>query len=106
MVPTPTPAPPMPMQAIPAPIIFAAVGSIRKLLFERSGASVARVDRIVEVDAGEDGEDVSLKYRDEQLKRSERNRQRQRQHGAYPPSNAPRGKEGDEAGEHLQRNVS
>jgi hypothetical protein len=34
MVPTPTPAPPMPMQAIPAPIYFAAIGSMRKLLFQ------------------------------------------------------------------------
>jgi hypothetical protein len=32
-MPTPTPAPPMPMHAMPAPMYFAAVGSMRKLLF-------------------------------------------------------------------------
>src|SRR5262249_53691096 len=37
MMPTPTPAPPMPMQAIPAPMYFAAVGSMRGLLFEVVG---------------------------------------------------------------------
>jgi hypothetical protein len=31
-MPTPTPAPPMPIQAIPAPIYFAAVGSMSRLL--------------------------------------------------------------------------
>src|SRR6516164_5908757 len=34
MMPTPTPAPPMPIQAIPAPIYFAAVGSMRILLLK------------------------------------------------------------------------
>src|SRR5262249_48749038 len=86
MVPTPTPAPPMPMQAMPAPIIFAAVGSMRKLLFGfgGSGFSVARVNRIVEIDAGENSEHVGLQECDQELERGQRHGHAERQDRARP----------------------
>src|SRR4051794_19819424 len=87
MMPTPTPAPPMPMQAIPAPMYFAAVGSMRKLLFEgclKERYSMSRMNRIVEVDASQNGEDVGLQQSHQQLERSERRRQSKRQRGAEP----------------------
>src|SRR5215469_12579464 len=87
VMPTPTPAPPMPMQAIPAPIYFAAVGSMRKLLFEgclKDQYSMTRVNRIVEVDASQDGENVGLQHSHQQLERREHRRQSQRQGGAKP----------------------
>ena len=43
------------------------------------GESVARVNRIVEIDAGEDGEHVGLQERDQQFERGQRDRQAERQ---------------------------
>src|SRR6266851_1937596 len=108
MVPTPTPAPPMPMQAIPAPIYLAAIGSM-KLLFSSSvgktGPSVARVKGIVEVDAGEDGEHVGLQKRDQQLERGQRDRKGERQRGADPAHDSEPAQQGDESGEYLEGDV-
>src|SRR6266511_1263274 len=91
MVPTPTPAPPIPMQAMPAPIIFAAWGSMRELLF-RVGewASMARVDRFTEVNASEDGKYVGLQDGYEQFERSERDREAERNDRAEPAEKAER----------------
>src|SRR6266487_5838871 len=111
MVPTPTPAPPIPMQAMPAPIIFAAWGSMRELLF-RVGewASMARVDRFTEVNASEDGKYVGLQDGYEQFERSERDREAERNDRAEPAEKAKRPQhrhettkylEGDVAGEHV-----
>src|SRR4051812_43443832 len=84
--PTPTPAPPMPMHAIPAPMNFAAKGSIAITpVRDRWARSVARVNRIVEIDAGEDREHVSLQERDQELERGERDHHAERQHAADPP---------------------
>src|SRR5215470_9616017 len=108
MVPTPTPAPPMPMQAMPAPIIFAACGSIRKLLFEvdERASSVARVNGIVEIDAGEDGEDVGLQEGYQQLERGERDGEAEREDGAEPSEKAECSQHDDEPAEHLERDVA
>src|ERR1700751_4163637 len=69
MMPTPPPAPPMPMQARPAPMYFAAIGSMKRTpsrgLVRRAG-SVARMDSIVEVDAGEDGGHLGRQERDQE----------------------------------------
>src|SRR5215469_37521 len=109
MMPTPTPAPPMPMQAIPAPIYFAAVGSMRNLLFEgclKDQYSMTRVNRIVEVDASQDGENVSLQQSHQQLERREHRRQSQRQGGAKPAQKSKTSEHHDEPAEHLQGDVT
>ena len=67
---------------------------------------VARVDRIVEIDAGEDREDVGLQERHQQLERGERHGQAERQDGAEPAEEAERAQHGDEAAEYLQRDVA
>src|SRR6202011_4347087 len=109
MMPTPAPAPPMPMQAIPAPMYSAAIGSMKRTplrgLVGRA-RSVARMDSIVEVDAGEDGEDVGLQERDQQFERGQRHGQPERQHGAGPADNSQGAEHGDEAREYFQRDVA
>src|SRR5450759_3299076 len=114
MMPTPTPAPPMPMHAMPAPISFAAAGSIFSSLERNTSVGgnspdwlVSGMNGVVEVDAGEDREHIGLQARDQKLKRGERNRARQRQHAASPADGAERGAEHrNEAGKHLQRDVA
>src|SRR5690349_21796692 len=128
MVPTPTPAPPMPMQAMPAPMYFAATGSMesssRECLGEcgrlkrddfisesssrfnfmlahdlvrkpvstfRDHALVARVNGVVEVDAGQDGEHIGLQEGDQQLERGEDHDHHDRQGGAEPAGDADAG---------------
>src|SRR6516162_4691199 len=108
MVPTPTPAPPMPMQAMPAPIIFAACGSMVELLSVQSGmgALVARVNRIVEVDAGEDGKDIGLQDCDQQFQRGERDGESERYNCPEPAEETERPQHGHEAPEHLERDMA
>src|SRR5476651_1464309 len=114
MTPTPTPAPPMPMHAMPAPISFAAAGSIFSSLERNSGVGgnspdclVSGMNGVVEVDAGEDREHIGLQERDQQLKRGQRDGERQRQHAADPADRAERdAKHCDEAREHLQRDMA
>src|SRR5581483_3529822 len=107
MMPTPTPAPPMPMQAMPAPIYFAATGSITNSFLFCVGPSVTRVNRIVEIDAGEDGEDVSLQEGHQRLERGENDDHRERQDAADPANGAKSAAhQDDEAGENLQCDVA
>src|SRR5260370_41187373 len=109
MMPTPAPAPPMPMQAIPAPMYFAVIGSMKRTPswgLVRQANSVARMDSIVDVDAGEDGEDVGLQERDQQFKRGQRHGQSQRQDGPDPAHAAKCSQHGDEACEYLQPAVA
>src|SRR6516165_2267997 len=108
MMPTPTPAPPMPMQAIPAPIYFAATGSIiDSFVFQFGGPSMARVNCIVEIDAGEDGEDISLQECDQGLQREEDDDHREWKHSADPADDAKaRAEQNNEASEDLKRDVS
>src|SRR6266478_4689306 len=110
MVPTPTPAPPMPIHAMPAPIYLAAIGSMMKLLFgevgEKRPSVAAWVNGIIEIDAGEDGEHVSLQERDQQLKRGQRHRQGQGQGRADPTGDYKPAQHGDERGEHLEGDMT
>src|SRR5215467_14590525 len=106
MVPTPTPAPPMPMHAMPAPIYLAAIGSMMKLLFgmvgEKRSSMTAGVNGIIEIDAGEDREHVSLQKRDQQLERGQRHCQSQGQRRADPTDDSEPAQHGDEGGEHFE----
>src|ERR1051326_7692542 len=99
MIPTPAPAPPMPMQAMPAPMYFAATGSMRKLLFEvgRLVGSVTRMDGVVEIDAGQNGEHIGLEERDQELKRGERHHEGEWQGRAGDPGDAKTPEQRDEA---------
>src|ERR1700726_3174678 len=108
MIPTPTPAPPMPIQAMPAPMYFAAVGSMTKLLFEVVAIepSVARVYRIVEIDAGENGEDVGLQESHQEFERGQHDHHGERQHRAEPAEHTRAGQHDDEAGKDLQRDMA
>src|SRR6266567_3463663 len=109
MVPTPTPAPPMPMQAMPAPMYFAAIGSMTRAPLVDPWMDeplVAGMQRIVEVDAGENGEDVGLQHRDQQLQRGERDGERERQDRAERAQHTRRAQHDDEAREYLQRDVA
>src|SRR5271166_1031995 len=108
MIPTPAPAPPMPMQARPAPMYFAAIGSMKRTPSRglvRWAGSVARMDSIVDVDAGEDGEHVGLQERDQQFERGQSDHQRERQHSTKPADGAEGAQHGDEACEHFQGDV-
>src|SRR5215469_14650847 len=106
MMPTPAPAPPIPMQAMPAPMYFAATGSMSKTPLRERRTLMARVDGIVEIDAGEDGEHVGLQERDQEFECGERDREPERQHRAGPADEAERAQHGDEAGKHLERDVA
>src|SRR5262245_13034545 len=108
MVPTPTPAPPMPMQAMPAPIIFAAVGSMRNscLVLEGWAVSMARVNCIVEIDAGENGAHRGRQERDQELERGQRHGHAERQDRARPAEVAKAAEHHDEAAEYLERNMA
>src|SRR5215471_11013809 len=106
MMPTPTPAPPMPIQAMPAPIYFAATGSITNSFRFPFGPSMARVNRIVEVDASENGEDVGLQKCDQHLQRKKNDDHQERQGAPDPSDDAEAGaEEDDETGENLERDV-
>src|SRR5260221_9858527 len=96
MWPRPMPAQPMPMQAMPAPIACAAAiveaGSIivRLLLYRlKCGpALVTGMDGVVEIEAGEDGEDIGLQRRDQELQSSQRDRREKWQERAEHPDRA------------------
>src|SRR5215470_13398801 len=98
MTPTPTPAPPMPMHAMPAPMSFAAAGSIfsslrRKMRSEGGNSpdrSVSRMNGVVEIDAGQDRKHIGLQKRDQQFERGQRDGQCERQHAADPADGAER----------------
>src|SRR4029077_21111543 len=156
MVPTPTPAPPIPIQAMPAPIIFAAWGSMTELLLWRgevlstslvrhgracpghprlghgakdvdarpaqtsirslrkldcvAGMTVnklmAGVDGIVEIDAGENGEDIGLQERNQQFERGESDGKAEWHQGSEPAEETERPQHGHEATEHLEGDVA
>src|SRR5579863_8378893 len=108
MVPTPTPAPPMPIQAMPAPMNFAAAGSMGVSFSSPSGdrASMPGVDSIVEIDAGENGEDIGLQETHQQFKGRERDRHAERHDRPDPAQDPERAQHGHEAGEHLEGDMA
>src|SRR5437899_7050223 len=97
MLPIPTPAPTRAMQARPAPIILAEARSM-VLSFAWLVVSV-QVDGVVQVDAGQDGEDVSLQHGDQQLEQDEEDVEGERQDAEDPHGD-------DEAGEDHQHGVA
>src|SRR5262249_40932680 len=105
MAPTPTPAPPMPMQAMPAPMYFAAIGSMTNSFADLGWSSMTRMDGIVEIDAGENGKHVGLQKGDEQFECGQCNDHRERQRRAGHAYDPRASEQRDEAGEHLQRDV-
>src|SRR5262245_10600656 len=111
MVPTPMPAPPMPMQAMPAPMYFPSgrieVKSISRAPLDRNGGrlSMARMKRVVEIDAGEDGEHVSLQEGDQQLKRGQCHDHDHRKRRPEPAEHPGTRQHDDETAEYLQRDV-
>src|SRR6516162_8484304 len=111
MVPTPAPAPPIPMHAMPAPMYFAATGSmirtpIKMGVYERTPTLMARVESFTEIDAREDGKHVGLKHRHQEVERSERHHHDERHSRPQPADDADRAQHGDEAGKHRQRDVA
>src|SRR5262249_50967800 len=107
MMPTPTPAPPMPMQAMPAPMYFAATGSITNSFWFCGRALVTRVNRIVEIDAGENGEDVGLQEGHQRLQRIKNDNHCERQQAADPTDRAKAStQEDDKTGKNLEGDVA
>src|SRR5689334_12653163 len=104
MMPTPTPAPPMPMQAMPAPMYLAITGSMKNS--SRLDRSVTGMDGVVQVNAGQDREDIGLQESNQEFERGERDHQRQRQYGADDAADTEGAEHDDEAGENLQRDVT
>src|ERR1700741_207766 len=71
-LPMPTPAPTRAMQARPAPIIFAEARSMCGFPFaEEKRAGSVQMQRVVQVEAGQDGEDIGLQRRYQQLEADE-----------------------------------
>jgi len=65
------------------------------------------VNRIVEIDAGEDGEDVGLQECDQRLQGKENDDHQEREYAANPADDSKAGAEQDnEAGEDLKCDVS
>src|SRR5215467_16244988 len=69
-------------------------------------ASVARVDRLTEIDASEDGEDVGLQESDQQFQRREGDREAERHDGAEPTEKAECPQHRHEATEYFEGDVT
>src|SRR5579872_5568763 len=108
MLPMPTPAPTSAMQARPAPIILAEARSM-VVSFAFSGMlpkggvggrkTLVQVNGVVQVDAGEDGVDIGLQHRDQELEQDEAHVEDERQH-------AEDAERSDEAGEDEEHGVA
>jgi hypothetical protein len=68
--------------------------------------SVARMDGIAKIDAGEDSENIGLQKGDEQFQRGQGHGQRERKDRAENAENAEGAEHADETGKHLQRDVA
>src|SRR5258708_3520673 len=106
MLPMPMPAPTSAIQARPAPIILAEARSMAAKPFlgwlesERCDPPGSmQMDGVVEIDAGEDGEDEGLQERHQQLERDQEDVEEQRQDAEQPHAD-------DEAGEDHQHGVA
>src|SRR5580765_8269201 len=69
-------------------------------------ASMAGMDCVVEIQAGQDGKDVGLQRRDQKLEGGEGDGGQKRQDGAEYADGAERPENRDEAGKDLQRDVA
>src|ERR1700733_1800338 len=79
-LPIPMPAPTSAMQARPAPIIFAEARSISKVPWAWKGeAKSVHVQRVAQIKAGQDREDIGLQRRDQDLERVNRDIESHRQ---------------------------
>ncbi len=67
---------------------------------------MARVDRIVEIDASEDGEDVGLQERHQQLQGGQRHGEAEGENRAEPAHDTEGAEHRHEAPEHLQSDVA
>src|ERR1051325_2340715 len=76
-LPMPIPAPTRAMQARPAPIIFAAARSI-SIPLVGSVRSLMQMNGVAQIEAGQDGEDVSLQHRHQQFEEDEQHVDAQR----------------------------
>src|SRR5579864_6639021 len=83
MLPMPTPAPATLIAARPAPIILAEVGSIASSFVakgrRRDDAPSMQMDRVAQIETGEDREDVGLQRAHDHLQREHRDVYRDRQ---------------------------
>src|SRR6185312_8845048 len=105
--PMPTPTPASAMVARPAPMSLAAEASILTVLSSiesfcgwKATPSVTRMEGVVEIEAGQDREDVGLQEGDDELQRIEREDEHDRR---------PAGEDAEhhrEASEHLQHGVA
>src|SRR5665213_1619575 len=99
-LPMPIPAPTSAMQAIPAPINFADAGSIMNSP-EVEGAveGSVKVDGVVQIEAGQDGEDIGLQHRDQDFEEDQ-------QHVDAERDQAQQADHADEAAEDRQHGMA
>src|SRR5215471_18618856 len=105
MLPMPEPTPPRAITARPAPTslpraVAAVTSMIPVPLLSMPTSSVMQVDRIVQVDAGQDGEHISLQERDAELEAGQRHDEGERRPAAEHPER------NDEAAEDLQHRMA
>src|SRR5579885_1135013 len=98
----PTPTPARAMVARPAPISLAEVASmeISPSGLSEAGMSVMQMQSVVQIDAGQDREDIGLQEGDQELEARERDDEGQRR----PAGENPEGD--DEDGEDLQHGMA
>src|SRR5476651_1770330 len=106
MLPMPTPTPARAMVARPAPMSLAAEASmeisfrVSSRVEEKAPPSVTQVDGVVEIQAGQDREDIGLQESDQQFEAGEGDDE-----GKRRPA-GPDAQHDDEAAEHLQHGVA
>src|SRR5262245_61567941 len=112
MMPMPTPAPMRAIEARPAPMSLAASMSMfRKLLLKdpappRSSMMVVQMQGVVQIDAGENGEDIGLEERDQEFQRRDRRDGDERSDGEQRQHAARTRKPDHESTEHEQHRVA
>src|SRR6476646_4362650 len=67
---------------------------------------MARVKRVVEVDAGKDGEYIGLQEGHKKFERRKSDAESKRQHRAEPADSSEGAKHGDETAEYFERDVA
>ena len=67
---------------------------------------MSHIDRIVEIDAGEDGENVGLQERHKKFKQGDGDRSEEWKNRNHADNTASADQRNDEAGENLQDDVS